>query len=148
MNWQRLISNLLLWTPSHSRAKAGRPARTYIQQLCADTACSLEDLPETMDDREGWRERVRNISADGMTWWWWWWYCCGYKAIVILWAQRFLFHQKNSLVYQITDFLHFFIHKLSLWNSRDLWQCLITKILSSGIDMCSLTRFKASSIVF
>ena len=26
-----LISDVLLWTPSHGRAKAGRPARTYIQ---------------------------------------------------------------------------------------------------------------------
>ena len=42
----------LLWTPSHGRAKAGRPARTYIQQLCADTGCSPEDLPEAMDDKE------------------------------------------------------------------------------------------------
>ena len=50
-----LISDVLLWTPSHGRAKAGRPARTnYIQQLCADTECSPEDLPEAMDDREGW----------------------------------------------------------------------------------------------
>ena len=51
-----LISDVLLWTPSHGRAKAGRPARTYIQQLWADTGCSL---PEAMDDREGWRERVK-----------------------------------------------------------------------------------------
>ena len=29
-----LISDVLLWTPTYSRAKAGRPARTYIQQLC------------------------------------------------------------------------------------------------------------------
>ena len=35
--------------------------------LCADTGCSLEDLPEAMDDREGWREKVREISADGAT---------------------------------------------------------------------------------
>ena len=28
-----LISDVLLWTPTHGRAKAGRPARTYIQQL-------------------------------------------------------------------------------------------------------------------
>ena len=28
-----LISDVLLWTPSHGWAKAGRPARTYIQQL-------------------------------------------------------------------------------------------------------------------
>ena len=49
------ISDILLWTPSHGQAKAGQPARTYIQQLCADTGCSPEDLPEAMDDREGWR---------------------------------------------------------------------------------------------
>ena len=60
-----LISDVLLWTPSHGRAKAGRPARTYIQQLCTDTGCSLEDLPEAMDNREVWRERVRDIYADG-----------------------------------------------------------------------------------
>ena len=35
-----LISDVLLWTPTHGRAKAGRPARTYIQQLCEDTGCS------------------------------------------------------------------------------------------------------------
>ena len=28
-----LISDVLLWTPTYGRAKAGRPARTYIQQL-------------------------------------------------------------------------------------------------------------------
>ena len=49
-----LISDVLLWTPTYGRAKAGRPARTYIQQLCEDTGCSLEDLPETMKDREKW----------------------------------------------------------------------------------------------
>ena len=47
-----LISDVLLWTPSHGRAKVGRPARTYIQQLCADMGCSPEDLPEATDDRE------------------------------------------------------------------------------------------------
>ena len=40
-----LISDILLWTPSHGWAKAGRPARTYIQQLCANTGYNLEDLP-------------------------------------------------------------------------------------------------------
>ena len=48
-----LISEVLRWTPSHGRAKAGRPARTYILQLCVDTGCSLEDLPEAMNDRDG-----------------------------------------------------------------------------------------------
>ena len=67
-----LISDVLLWIPAHGRAKAGRPARTYMQQFCADTGCSLEDLPEAMNDREGWRERVLEICADGVTWWGWW----------------------------------------------------------------------------
>ena len=67
-----LISDVLLWTPTYGRANAGRPARTYIQQLCEDTGCSPEDLPEAMNYREKWRERARNIHASGTTWWWWW----------------------------------------------------------------------------
>ena len=72
-----LIGDGLLWTPSHGRAKAGWPARTYIQQLCADTGCIPGDLPEAMDYRVGWRDRVREIHADSATWWWWWWLCNG-----------------------------------------------------------------------
>ena len=52
-------SDILLWTPSHGRAKAWRPARTYIQQLCADTGYSLEDILGAMDDRDWCQERVR-----------------------------------------------------------------------------------------
>ena len=60
-----LIRDVLLWTPTYGRAKAGPSARTYIQQL-------FEDLPEAMNDREKWRERVRDIRTNGTTWWWWW----------------------------------------------------------------------------
>ena len=74
-----LISDVLLWTPAYGQAKAGRPARTYIQQLCEDTGCSPEDLPEAMNDREKRRERVRDIRASGTTWWWWWWWCNFHK---------------------------------------------------------------------
>ena len=63
----------LLWTPAYGRAKAGRPARTYIQQLCEDTGCRPEDLLEAMNDREKWRERVKDICASGTSWWWWVW---------------------------------------------------------------------------
>ena len=69
-----LIRDVLLWTPAYGQAKAGRPARIYIQQLCEDTGSSPEDLPEAMNDREKCRERVRDIHACGTTWWWWWWY--------------------------------------------------------------------------
>ena len=66
-----LISDVLLWIPTYGRAKAGRPARTYIQQLFEDMGCGAEDLPEVMNDREKWRERVWDIRACGTTWWWW-----------------------------------------------------------------------------
>ena len=62
-----LIREVLLWTPTHGRAKAGRPTRTYIQQLCEDTGCSPEDRPESMNDWEKWRERVRDIHATSTT---------------------------------------------------------------------------------
>ena len=65
-----LIRDVLLWIPTHGRAKAGRPARTYIQQLCEDTGCCPEDLPRAMNDREEWRERVRDICATSAIWWW------------------------------------------------------------------------------
>ena len=67
-----LIRDVLLWIPTHGRAKAGRPARTYIQQLCEDTGCCPEDLPRAMNDREEWRARVRDIPATSAIWWWWW----------------------------------------------------------------------------
>ena len=67
-----LIRDVVLWIPTHGRAKAGRPARTYIQQLCEDTGCRPEDLPRAMNDREEWRERVRDIRAASAIWWWWW----------------------------------------------------------------------------
>ena len=78
-----LISDVLLWTPTYGRAKAGRPARTYIQQLCENTGCSPEDLPEAMNDRKKWRERVRDIRASGTTRWWWYIYI----YIYILWSK-------------------------------------------------------------
>ena len=66
-----LISDVLQWTPTYDRAKAGRPARMYIQHLREDTRCGPEDLPEALNDREKWRERVRDIRACGTTSWWW-----------------------------------------------------------------------------
>ena len=58
-----LIRDVLLWIPTHGRAKAGRPARTYIQQLCEDTGCCPEDLPRAMNDRGRSGERGSGISV-------------------------------------------------------------------------------------
>ena len=64
MNIQEQMK-ILYVNVAYGRAKAGRPARTNIQQLCEDTGCSPEDMPEPMDDKEKWLERVRDIRAGG-----------------------------------------------------------------------------------
>ena len=88
-NKDELVSDILLWTPSHGWAKAGQPARTYIKQLCVDIGCSQEDLLEVMDNTDGWWESVwRSMLA---TWWWWWYvfvciyiyYLCVFVCIYI-----------------------------------------------------------------
>ena len=63
-----LISDILQWTPSHRWAGVGHPARTYLQQLCTNSGCSLEDLLNAMDNRDEWRGRVREIHAHSTTW--------------------------------------------------------------------------------
>ena len=97
-----LISDVLLWTPTHRRAKAGRPARTYIQQLCEDTGCCPEDLPEAMNDREKWRERVRDIRATSTTWWWWWWWWW-YMYKVYIYMYKVSIYMYNELSTPISD---------------------------------------------
>ena len=92
-----LISDVLLWTPTYGRAKARRPARAYIQQLCEDTGSSPEDQPEAMNDREKWRERVRDIRAGGMTWWWWWWWWELIWLHTGKWFQKLMSNTNNSI---------------------------------------------------
>ena len=99
-----LISDVLLWTPTHGCARVGRPARTYIQQLCEDTGCNPEDLPEAMNDREKWRERVRDIRAGGATWWWWYrcrkkyfsFYTYGQKSLNIFLVEPHYSYLRNN----------------------------------------------------
>ena len=99
-----LISDVLLWTPAYGQAKAGRPARTYIQQLCEDTGCRPEDLPKAMNNREGWRERVRDIRASGTTWWWWWWWLNIYDLVWL----GFLAYQPLLVIYCQILFIHIY----------------------------------------
>ena len=61
------MSDIVLWTPSHGRAKGVRPARAYIQQLCVDTGYSLEDILSAMDGRDRWREGIREFRAGSAT---------------------------------------------------------------------------------
>ena len=106
-----LIRDVLLWTPTHGRAKAGRPARTYIQHLCEDTGCYPKDLPRAMNDGEEWRERVRDIRASGTTWWWWWWwYLLTYLSLNV---NNF---SLNFLLFSFSNFLKFLLFIISTGN--------------------------------
>ena len=48
-NKNELISDVLLWTPTHGKCKQGRPVRTYIDQLVDDAGYCIEDLPSLME---------------------------------------------------------------------------------------------------
>ena len=50
-----VVSDLILWTPKHGKAKVKLPSKTYNKQLTEDADCQLEDLPKAMEDREYWR---------------------------------------------------------------------------------------------
>ena len=76
-----LIRDVLIWTATHGRAKAGRPARTYIQPLCEDTGCCPEDLPRAMNDRGG-------VAREG---------------------QRYLCYQRNMMMMMMI-YIYIYIH--------------------------------------
>ena len=112
-----LIRDVLLWTPTHGSAKAGRPARTYIQQLCEDMGCCPEDLPEVMNDREKWWERVRDIRVTSMTWWWWW-YISKLADCWQEWLESSLFKSYHTKVWGRVQFL-------SLYYSAYTWSVFV-----------------------
>ena len=58
-----IIRDDLLRTPHIWPGKSRTTTRTDIQQRCEDTGCGPEDLPEAMNNRKKWRERVRDIRA-------------------------------------------------------------------------------------
>ena len=137
-NRDELISDVLLWTPTYSRAKAGRPARTYIQQLWEDTGCNPEDMPEAMNDREKWRERVSDIRASGTTWWWWWWN--SKLAILVEGDQKALFSiTTTSRCRGRAQFLSLYCSTLPLIRTLYCW--VLSKEVSSIIfKVFGLTR--------
>ena len=110
--WEVETSSWIMYScgPLHTgRAKAWRPARTYKQQRYADTSVS-EDLLEAMDDREGWRERVRDIHADSATWWRWWWFQECFQSILPDGIPRYLSISKRFQMQSL--FLRSFLFNL------------------------------------
>ena len=58
-----LMSDVILWIASQRWARVERRSRTYLQKLCMDAGCCLEDLSRSVDNRDDWRERVRKIPV-------------------------------------------------------------------------------------
>ena len=76
LTWAKTRLNIENWILSHPVKIWGHLNRNS----------SPEDLPEAMNDREKWRERVRDIRASGTIWWWWWWWLwLDYEMISIFW---------------------------------------------------------------
>ena len=66
----KLISNILQWTPTQGHTSVSQPVKINKYQFCMDAGCSLEDLPGVMDKRDWWQEIVREHHAISMTRWW------------------------------------------------------------------------------
>ena len=58
---EEVISELMLWKPTHGTVKPGRPFKTYTKQLTEDCEYHFEDLHNAMSDREVWRSRVNMV---------------------------------------------------------------------------------------
>ena len=67
---------------THKRHSPIKPLHTDVQVLAdqqepiynsfvTDIGFSLGDLPEMMEDRDEWHERVKDICTSSVTWWWW-----------------------------------------------------------------------------
>ena len=63
----KLMSDVLQWTPSHGHASVGQPTSTYLQQVCTNTGCSVEDLLGAIDYRDKYQERANEIYTSSMT---------------------------------------------------------------------------------
>ena len=63
-----LVSEVITWQPTHGKANVGRPHKTYHQQIAEDAGCHNTDELETMmQDRDGWRERIRLVRENNPT---------------------------------------------------------------------------------
>ena len=59
------------YEPISGRSVRDLYTRAYLHSFCANTVCNSEDFPEAMDDRDGWREKIKKIRAVSETCWRW-----------------------------------------------------------------------------
>ena len=106
---------------------------TYIQQLCENTGCSPENLPEAINDRKKWRERVKDIHVGGMTWWWWWLFI---YLQTVKWLQLLLCNTNNQFRITVKEFQ---VLPLNTNNFIQHFSFICTQLNSSRYCYVSLT---------
>ena len=60
----KIISDVLLWTPTHGHTSVGQVANTDIYQIYVDTWRHLGNISRAMADREGWRKKEREREKE------------------------------------------------------------------------------------
>ena len=55
-NNEEVVTEGLLWRPSHGKTARGRPYKSHVSQLANDTDCLEENLPTLMVGENKWRE--------------------------------------------------------------------------------------------
>ena len=58
-----VVNRVILCEPSHGRRSKGRPAKSYINILAADTGAERSELPGLMGNREQWKAIVDSARA-------------------------------------------------------------------------------------
>ena len=65
----KLVSNVLLWTPTRRHIGVGQPAKNHINQLYVNTGHSLEELQKAIANRDWWWERERESKESRLSTW-------------------------------------------------------------------------------
>ena len=60
---EETAQKLLLWEPAKGKRKPGRPGYNYVDQLKDDTGLEQYHLKERIQNREQWREHVKQIPS-------------------------------------------------------------------------------------
>ena len=155
----KLISNVLQWTPTHGHNSLHWPAITYIHQLWADIGFCLEDL-KMMTDGDKWqksRESVLLASLDND-------YDnddCGILKRKIWWTTEYLLWIMKSMMYSIVGrmqkslflFVGFhsclrltgclplgFVLAVSFKEVRGRWQIVVFCCIYRGVLVCGWER--------
>ena len=128
-----LISEVLVGTPTNSGASVCWASMTCMIQLCAVSACCLEDMSRAMD---GWSERIMGLWTICTTWWWCrWWYQMGWLSIQDrhqLPNDKYILHLFKKYSFEITAGKYFRgCSRGVMVKSIDCWHVLSKFVLQS-----------------